>query len=123
MVLEKHLWLLDVQPDGTFKMVSSLNRKVLIWSKNSFMHSNTSISDGCQLWRREGNFIKSSDNSGYIGIDDHNDMQLSIHCKSTDENWRPKHECAITKVVSYYDSLICAHIKVRYNLKRKLIIN
>ena len=102
MPLEKHLWMLDMQPDGTFKVISCVNKLELQCDKDNGLLLSSSNSDGYKLWRREGNYIISEKSHGYIGIDDHDDTLLSIHSKVTGDVWRWKHTCAIQNVVSYF---------------------
>ena len=106
---ERHLWLLDTQPDGTFTMVSGANKMVLQFDTENRLFLGTSNSDSNQFWRREGNFIVSDRSHGYLGVDDNDDRLPSIHCDASDEKHKYKHQCEFRKLVScfaYYSACI-----------------
>ena len=98
---DRHLWLLDTQPDGTFRMVSVANKMALLCDKEKRLFLDTSKSDSNQFWRREGNFIVSDKSHGYLGVDDDGDDRLPSICfVASDEKRKYKHQCEIKKVVS-----------------------
>lgn len=68
MPFDRDLWLLDMQPNGTFTIKScSNNEKSLSNNDNTLVCGDFSWDD-CQLWRRESKFIKSEKTHGYLGI-------------------------------------------------------
>lgn len=65
---DRQLWTLDMQPDGTFTLASCANNKKFLSNKDNNIVCCDFTYDGCQLWRQEGNFIKSeSTHGGYLG--------------------------------------------------------
>ena len=88
MLPDKHIWILDTQPDGSFKMISCVDKQLLQFDEGNGL-SLSSSSDGYQFWRREGNFIISGKKNWYIGMDYNDEMLLSIHCKDkcTGDMW------------------------------------
>ena len=87
----RHLWILDIQQDGIFTMASSINNKMLLANKYNTLKCCHSTSDDYELWRREGNFIKSVNHSGYLG----NPKSL-VSCMSNCGVSGPNHECGTT---------------------------
>ena len=88
----RHLWILDIQQDGIFTMASSINNKMLLANKHNSLKCCHASSDDCQLWRREGNFYKSVNPSGYLG----NPKSL-VSCMSNCGVSSPNHECTALK--------------------------
>ena len=65
---ERNLWILDMQPDGTFSMTSCIKNNKFLSNKCNTLACGHFSSDDCQLWRQEGNFIKSEKSHGYLSI-------------------------------------------------------
>ena len=131
MPFGRHMWILDMQPDGTFTMVSSVNNKWLLSNKDNTLVCSHASSDDSQLWRREGNFIKSEKTQGYLGYDSNQTFpvgvmsnksvsrpdheyatlkghpSLAISCNAIGGK-QHKYECATNKVVSYFSKYISA---------------
>ena len=84
----RHLWILDIQQDGIFTMASSINNKMLLANKHNTLKCCHAGSDDYQLWRREGNFIKSI---SYLGK-----PKSLVSCMSNCGVSGPNHECGTT---------------------------
>ena len=96
-----HLWILDTQPDGTFKMESGGVNRMMLQCERNRVSLGTSKSDSYPFWRREGNFIVSDRSHSYLGVDQHDHILLSTHCDHTDDDkLRVQCQCAIEKIVS-----------------------
>ena len=88
----RHLWILDIQQDGIFTMASSINNKMLLTNKHKTLKCCHANSDDYELWRREGNFIKSVNPSGYLDI-----PKSLVSCMSNCGVSSPNHECTTLK--------------------------
>ena len=88
----RHLWILDFQQDGIFTMASSINNKMLLTNKHKTLKCCHANSDDYELWRREGNFIKSVNPSGYLDI-----PKSLVSCMSNCGVSSPNHECTTLK--------------------------
>ena len=103
LLQENHLYLLNPQPDGSFK-IAAVNGMVLQCHKDNrlFSQEDTSECDGYQFWRRERNFIVSKKSHGCLGADCHNDTLLSVHYDGADDAQKYIDECAVEKVVRFF---------------------
>ena len=88
----RHLWILDIQQDGIFTMASSFANKKLLSNKHNSLKCCRASSDDYQLWMREGNFYKSVNPSGYLGI-----PKSLVSCMSNCGVSSPNHECTALK--------------------------
>ena len=100
----RHLWILDIQHDGIFTMASSVANKMLLANKHKTLKCCHAGSDDYQLWRREGNFIKSVNPSGYLG----NPKSL-VSCMSNCGVSGPNHECTTLQGHSSLVIMGCKH--------------
>eukprot|EP00731_Ephydatia_muelleri_P010383 Em0005g969a len=127
MPFDRHLWMLDMQLDGTFTMASCANDKKFLSNKGNTLVCCNLTSDDCHLWRQEGNVIKSESTHGHLIIcspatdefvvidnpepliDDFSRPEheyatveghptLAVSCRGTGDKQQLMHECATIKV-------------------------
>ena len=68
MPFDRHIWILNMQLNGTFTLALFSNNKQLLSNTDNTLVCNIDNGGDFQLWRREGRSIKSEKADGYLGI-------------------------------------------------------